>query len=432
MSPSPSRLRRRTIGLVLALLLPMTLAGIAATDADRSKYEGDCVYCWVDGSEPGMPVWSEDDAGFTHQAEDRREQVVLDETFGVDRGEERSFRDKIIWIRPSQRGDMEVYGTLVFENCLLLWDQTEHQQTRLRVKNGGTLRATSTYAFSHNGFWVNWEYENGATVRFERFVGDPWTSIWGHVEYEAVDRSTVKMTIQNSTRDSVVRVVDAHHVWFEIFPPLGRYVEIAFAPRRQWSDWTIDDMWPGTVVSVEDSYVYERDISLGPGNHVTVRDTTDGFSIGWIVYKNTPGFVRCELSGLGDPDAEGGTYYEHHTWELYCMDSSLTLINSRLDRAWPTTWGNVHLTVRDSKLADPRVWDGPATYAIYDSTVDHAAAYNEGRMYLGNCLVRYDIEVKDAGSKVYAFGLRTGDVPFDVIEVDGGEFILLDDPGQPW
>jgi hypothetical protein len=416
--------------VTVAMLLLLVCTGLAAMGADRSKYEGECVFCWVDGSEPDMPVWSEAASGFVAQAEDPRPQVVIDQTFRVERGETRTFANTILRVQPSRRGDIEIHGTLILRDCLLLWEQTEHQQTRLRVKDGGTLQATNCYAFSSNPFWVNWEYESGATVVFDRFVGHPWTSIQGVVDYESRNGSTVKMTIQNTTRGSSLRISDAHHLWFEIFPPSYRTVDITFARRRQWVDWTIADMWPDTVVEVEESYVYERDISLTRGNHVTVRDTTDGLSVGWAIYKNTPGFVDCEIVGLGTPGSEG-TYYAERTWEIPRMDASLTLVNSRLEKAWPTTWGYVHLVVRDSNLADPRVWGGPATYEIYDSTLDLAAAYAGGRMYLENCEVRHDIEVKDADTFIYGFGLR-GRGATSIREIDGGRFVELETAGVEW
>ena len=131
-----------------------------------------------------MPVWSEASAGFVAQERDTRSRVVVDQAFRVGRGETRTFTDTILHVRPSRRGDIEIHGDLILRDCLLLWEQTEHQQTRLRIKEGGTLRATNCYAFSGNPFRVNWEFENGATVVFDRFVGDPWTSIRGAVDYE--------------------------------------------------------------------------------------------------------------------------------------------------------------------------------------------------------------------------------------------------------
>lgn len=429
-----ARVSVRLGSLLLGCCLVSSVSCLLLGQDDRAQYEGECVFCWVDGSESAMPVWENSTGGWTVQPDDARQQVVLDETFHVRAGESKSFFNKVIWIRPSQRGDLEIRGRLILRDCPLLWDQTEHQQARLRIKAGGTLQVTNTYSFSTNSYWVNWEFESGSTIRLNRFVGDPWTSIWGAVDYEAVNFSTVKMTLQNTTSGSAVRIRDAHHLWFEIFPPLNRSVDIAFAPKRQWSNWSIDSMWPDTLVDIEDSYIYQRDISIGPGNHVTVRDTEDGFSLGWIVYKNSPGFVDCELADLGDPNSDAGVFYSYKRWSLPCIDSSLTLVNSRLERAWPTTWGYMHLVVRASNLADPRVWEGPATYKIYDSTIDHAAAYNGGRMYLENCQIRYDIEVKDRSSIVYGCNLSDGEggTSFRVIEVDGGRFITLESAAPPW
>jgi len=422
------------VWLTRPLFVCLVLIGALACDGfadDRAIYEGEHVFGWIDGSDPDMPVWSDADGGFVRQEGDPRPQIVIDETFRVAAGETHTFTDTVLYVRPTQRGDIEVYGTLILSNCLLLWEQTEHQQARLRVKSGGTLRATDCYSFSGNPFWVNWDFESGSTIIFDRFVGDPWTSIEGAVDYEATNYSTVSMTLQNTTRGSHVRIQESHHVWLEIFPPAYRTIDITFARKRQWVDWILDGMWPNTTVHIEDSYIYERDISLTRGTHVTVRDTTDGIGVGWAIYKNTPGYVECEIAGLGTPGSDAGTYYAEETWHLPRMDASLTLINSRLLKAWPTTWGYVHLVVRDSNLADPRVWGGPATYEIYDSTIDLVAAYAEGRMYLEECLVRHGIEVKDAGSFVYGCRLR-GEGASAVLEVDGGAFVSLDVGGPPW
>ena len=166
----------------LGLLCLALFFSANAVAEDRSRYEGDCVFCWVDGSDPDMPIWSDKTGGWMAQPGDAREQLVLDEAFAVPAGERRLFMNKILRIRPSTRDDIEIRGTLVLRNCLLLWEQTEHQQTRLRIKAGGTLHATGSYSFSTNGFWVNWEFEPGSTIRLDRFVGDPWTSISGAVQ----------------------------------------------------------------------------------------------------------------------------------------------------------------------------------------------------------------------------------------------------------
>ena len=377
-----------------------------------------------------MTVWSEAPAGFVAQERDARAQVVIYQTFRVGRGETRTSSDTILHIRPSRRGDIAVHGNLILRDCLLLWEQTEHQQTRLRIEEGGTLRATNCHALSSNLFWVNWEFESGATVVFDRFVGDPWTSIPGAVDCESTNRSTVKMTIQTTTRGSRIRIRDAHHLWLEIFPPAYRTGDVAFARRRQWVDWTIADLGAGYrnrgrgLVPLRARHQPDtREPHHGPG-------TTDGLGIGWAICKNTPGFVDCEIVGFGAPGSDG-THYAERTWEIPRMDASLTLIDSRLEKVWPTTWGYVHLVVRNSNLAEPRVWGGPATYEIYGSTLDVAAAYAGGRMYLEDCEVRQDIEVKDADTVVYGYGLR-GQGGSDVLEIDGGRFVQLESAGPPW
>ena len=424
---------KRIAGGLLSIALFVGVCNVPTLAIPRSAYEGDCVFCWIDGSETDMPIWSTRTNGYTHQPGDPREQIVWDDTFAVRAGRSTTITNSIIWIRPQRSADIEIFGTLVLENCLLLWDQDEHQQTRLRIKRGGTLHVTDTYSFSNNAFWVNWEFEDGATVWFDHFVGDPWTSIWGAVDYESFNYSTVSMTIQDSTSGSTVEIENAHHLWLELFPPKGS-VDISFARKRRWVDWVMDDLWPDTLIDIDDSYLYQRDISLSPGTNVTVRNTTDGFSIGWAIYRNEPGFVECELVGLGTPGSSTGTYYANRLWSLPAIDSSLRVINSRLEKAWPTTWGNMHLVVRDSNLADPRVWDGPATYEIYDSSLDHAAAYREGLMYLEGCTISGDIEVKNHGTYVYGYGLlsKWPSNPFQIFELDGGQFIELEEPGRPW
>ncbi len=137
-----------------------------------SIYEGDCVFCFVDESDPSMPVWDMELQGFTHQPDGPREQIVIDETFVVGSGEEVLFENQIVWVRPTQRQNMEVHGSLVIRDSLLLWDQTEHQQTRLIIKDGGELIIEDSFSFWNNQYCVICEFEDRATVYYDHFVGD--------------------------------------------------------------------------------------------------------------------------------------------------------------------------------------------------------------------------------------------------------------------
>tara|TARA_B100001123_G_scaffold45604_3_gene46598 strand:- start:1232 stop:2446 length:1215 start_codon:yes stop_codon:yes gene_type:complete len=398
----------------------------------RAIYEEQDVFGFVNGGAPLMPKRNSGSQGYTFQPDDPREQIVIDEAFQVGPNQEVVFENQIVWVRPDQRKDIQVYGKLTIRDSLLLWDQTEHQQTRLRIKNGGELNIKDSYSFANNQYWVNWDFESRAKVHFDNSVGDPWTSAAGALEYTALNYSTVKMTFPGEMRDATVRVTAAHHVWFEIFPPAGRH-QITFPVKRQWVDWGMD-IWPNTTVDVSDSYLYERDASISDDTHITVFDTPSGFSLGWAIGRNDSGSAGCVLSGLGDPENDSGVFYEEKVWDLPCNNSSLTVRDSVLQRAWPVTWGQVKLVLRDSNLVDPRVFQGPATMEIYDSTIDHIAAYQEGRVYLENSQVRYDIEVKDAESMIYGYQVSKRDEgrEIEIKELDGGAYTALESPGPPW
>jgi hypothetical protein len=219
----------------------------------------------------------------------------------------------------------------------------------------------------------------------------------------------------------------------ELFPPAGNYV-ITLPARHQWADWTIPDIWPGTVIAVKHSYIFETDMSIDNNVHVTVTNTPSGFGLGWSISKDTPGYVDCELKGLGDPEKDEGVFYEDAIWDLPCNNSSLTIKNSLLLRAWPVTYGYIHLKVYNSNLVDPRNYSSPATYEIYNSTIDHVAAYAGGLVYVENSKIRYDVEVNGSNSIVYGYGITARDpgTNIAIMQESGGRYIELKSPGVPW
>ena len=398
-----------------------------------SKYEGDCAFCFVDGSDPSMPVWNDNLQRFEPQSGDTREQIVIDENFTVPAGQTVTFDNKIVFIKPHQRRDIQVYGTLVIKNSLLLWEQAEYMQTKLQINNGGKLSIENSYSFSGNQFWVWWVYEDGSTISLDHFVGDPWTSLWGTVNYTAINFSTVHVTIFGNVKNTSFKVSDAHSLSLELYPPAGNYV-MTLPARHQWVDWTIPDVWPGTVIAVTHSYIYENDMSIDNDVHVTITDTPGGFGLGWAISKDAPGYVDCELKGLGDPEKDQGVFYEDATWDLPCNNSSLTVENSLLLRAWPVTYGYIHLKVYDSNLVDPRNYAAPATYEIYNSTIDHVAAYAGGLVYVEDLKIRFDVEVNGSNSIVYGYGISARDpgTNFAVMQESGGRYIELKSPVVPW
>jgi hypothetical protein len=398
-----------------------------------AKYEGDCTFCFVDGSDPSMPVWDQAAGGYKPQPGDTRTQTVLDENFVVPAKQVTTFENQIVFVRPHQRRDIHVYGTLIIKNSLLLWQQTEYQQTYLIIEKGGQLVIENSYAFSSNPFYFGWTFKDGSTVSFDHFVGGLWCSIWGSVNFTATNFSTVNLTVFGDVHDARLDISNAHHVEFEFFPPPGTY-EFSLPKKGQWTDWEITNIWPNTDLHMTHSYLYARNVSLDPNVHVTVTNTPDGFNVGLGVHKDTPGFVDCELKGLGAPGNDQGVMYENAGWDLPCINSSLTVKNSVLQTAWPITYGNVHLKVYDSNLQDPTNYGAPSTYEIYGSSVVIVRDFNGGLIYIENSKVRTFIEINGSGSIVYGYGVSAMDPGsnFSIMEESGGKYINLSSAGPPW
>ena len=414
-------------------LWALTPDGQIVSTSPRAKYEADCEHCFVFDEGPLAPIADPATAGYTYRPGDTREIVTLDERFQVPAGKNITFDNKIVIVTPVQRKNIQVFGTLTITNSLMLWRETDNDQTHLTIEKGGTLIIKDSYSFSGNQFFPTWDYHDGSTVRFDHFVGDPWMSLTGSVNLSAINYSTVRATIFGPTHDAHVQISNAHEVWFEIYPPEGTYT-FTLPAKRQWADWTISDLWPNTTIEVHDSYIYERDISLNPNTHVTVRDTPSGFGLGWMMYKNSPGYVTCELRNVGEPGTGtegkvGGKYYEDMTWDLPCVNSSLTIENSSLLKVWPGVWGFVHLKVYNSNLADCQCGDGDCTLEIYESAISEVFAAGGGRVYVEGSTISHYVDVRDVGSVVYGYGV-TGS--YQILKSNGGAYIPLDKPGPPW
>lgn len=396
------------------------------------KYEGDCEFCFVDGSEPSMPVLNAPSQSSIIQPNDHREQIVIDENFTVNAGEVATFENKIVWVRPHQRQDIQVYGTLIVKDSLLLWDQTEYSQTGLRIKRGGRLTIENSYSFRINQFWVNWGFEDGSTIFFNHFVGDPWcTILYSSVNYRAINFSTVKLTLGAYNHNNTVEVSDAHHVSFELCFPPGNHT-VTLPEKRKWADWKISGLWPNTDVNVVHSYIYERDINIQNDVHMTILDTPSGFGLGWGVLKDAPPSINCELRNLGDPENDKGVFYEDMTWDLPLCNSSLTVKNSLLQITWPFIEGYVNLKIYNSNLADIGVNGSTATMEIYDSIIALFFAGAGGKGYIENSKIRGCIQTNDPNSVVYLYRVSSKDPnnPFKIL--GSGTCVQLDSPGPPW
>jgi hypothetical protein len=106
-------------------------------------------------------------------------------------------------------------------------------------------------------------------------------------------------------------------------------------------------------------------------------------------------------------------------------------------RTWPVVYGPVDFTVRRSNLVDPRAYQmtpgNAPRFAIYDSSVDHVAAYNGALVYLDSSKIRNDIQANGSGTVVYGYRVtsRSGS-PFLIFQESGGKYVELAAPGPPW
>lgn len=382
----------------------LTKDGQIVSSSPLAKYEGECQFCFLVDEGPLAPVQRTDMYGFTYRSGDTREKITLDENFTVPAGQNVIFDNKIILVKPLQRKDIEIFGTLTIHNSLMIWLQTDDQQSILRIKRGGTLIIKDSYSSWGNSYVVNWDYEDGSTVKLDHFIGDPWTTIRGAVNYTAINYSTVNLTLLQTTHDTKVQISNAHHAFFEVFPTEGTFTFI-LPTKRQWADWNDSALWPNTTVEMKDSYIYEWSVSLNPNTHVTIQDSPSGFGVGWMIHKATAGDVNCELRDLGQPGTgnENGKLYKDKTWDLPCINSSLTMKNSRLEKFWPHVWGPVHVKIYDSNMAETENAGTLGTLEIYDSTMDGVYANGGGRVYVENSSVAGIINVRDQNSVVYGF-----------------------------
>jgi hypothetical protein len=403
---------------------------LTAKEEMRSKYDLDIVghTGHLDYENPYHPVFNEETFGFKPNDLDPRETIIIDQNFTVPAGETVLFEDVIVYVIPKSRGDINVYGNLIIRNSLIIWMQSEVQQTRLRVSDGGVLDIKNSFCYSGNNYWFNWDYDDGSTIKFDNFNGHPWGSIHqSNVTYSAINFSTAYLTLGSGIRNVNVFISDSHDVYFEIGLSHGNH-RLKLPDTSKWTDWIIDDLYPDSIIEVRDSYIFQRDIDLENDAHVTIYDTPDAFNIGWTISNWDSGHKNCELVGLGEPGNDEGIYYEFQVWELPCNNSSLTLQNSRLRAAWPIPAGYLDLVIRDSYLGDPKNW-GAARVSIYDSELDAIFAVQGGLIYLENCMVNLIIDVSGPGSIIYVYQVSGS---YEVFERLEGRFIELDEPGPPW
>jgi hypothetical protein len=389
-----------------------------------------CIF--TPATNPRHPAFDATRNGSVPNPNDPRSQIIIDETFAVPAGQTVVWDNIIVWVRPKSRANIVVRGTLVVKNSAIFWDQTSPQQTNLEIESGGTFRAYNSTALQANLLLYNFNYRNGSTVELNHFHSDAWTALEGAVSYTAVNASTVHLTPLLGTNNSRITIRDAMSLSLELYTPPGTY-EFTLPKKLIWTDWVINNLWPGTTLSATNSYMTKLSaVALAPGAHVTISNT-DHFILSWAIYKNTAGMVQCELRNLGDPTTTAVTFYADKQWDLPCVNSSLRLKNTNFLNAGLYSYGNVNLKVYDSRLADPQIYSGPGVQEIYNSTVINSFALNGGKVYLENVKVEREVQVDGATSEMYGFNVTSlTATPFKIFQTNGGKYTTLTSAGAPW
>ena len=413
-----------------------------STNDDRAQYEMENPFDYIVASDdPYAPQWNQSlnngVGGYEPKLTDSREQIVLSpEQLNISVGESQSYENKIIYIRATddQIHDLNIEGSLSFKNCLLLWDQNVEEQLKFKVT--GQLDITDSYAFSHIGSWIAWDFLGDSVINFDHFQGTPWTTINGAVTYSAVNYSTVHMTILNFVNGANINVDQSHSIWLEMYPMSGNST-LELAKNHVWSDLNLDSMWLNTTFDITDSYIYEQDIALKQDVNLTVEDATDGFGLGWEInpesFDSSMPDHSCMLDGLGNPQGrDAAQVVDDKTWT--CGNSSLTLRNSKVTTAWPDLEGDVDLTVVNSYLVDPRMYGRDisplGTYTIKDSTAEAPMAISGGQMYLENVQILNTLNATGTNSLIQGYNVTSFDTntPYTLNESNGGVYQELDAP----
>ncbi|WP_145981764.1 hypothetical protein [Vibrio algivorus] len=410
------------------------------TSDNREQYAMENPFDYiVNSDDPNAPQWNQNlnngIGGYEPKPTDNREQIVLGpEQLNIAAGESQSYENKIIYIRATddQIHDLNIEGSLSFTNCLLLWDQNVEEQLRFKVT--GQLDITDSYAFSHTGSWVAWDFLGNSVIQFDHFQGTPWITINGPVTYSAVNYSTVHMTILNSVNGADIHVDQSHSIWLEMYPMSGDST-IELAKNRVWSDLNLDDMWLNTTFDITDSYIYEQDIALKQEVNLTIENAIDGFGLGWEInpdsFDSSMTDHSCSLDALGNPTGRAeAEVVEDKTWT--CGNSSLTLHNSKVSTAWPDLEGDVDLTITNSYLVDPRMYGRNISplgvYTIKNSTAEAPMAISGGQMYLENVKILNTLNAVGSGSVIKGYKVTSFDpnTPYTLNESDGGVYQELD------
>ena len=393
---------------------------------------------------PSGPIpETHDDGTVTPGAGDNREEQIIDETFKVRRGEHVIIDNKILRMvaKSGNQAKIQVLGNLEIRNSVIFWEQLTNDSIHLEVGQGGVLTIVNSYGVQKGPAWWTWDFLNGSTINLDRAHLDVFTTAKGKIKYNAQNYSISRISLFEKITNSSIVIKDSVKTDLEIFTPKGSAVDISVPPSRSQVNWKLTNFYPKTIIDISDSQIGGIALTLTSNSDLTIRDFKDG-QIGLVLDGGNGGRKKCSIDGFGDPNSLSGIKVANQTWELDCIKSRVTFINSNAVAFWFAMWGNIDFEVSNSRIIDPSNAGCGARLTIRNSGMDFLRTERAGcgqndtaKTYVANSRIMQGADVRGKGSDVWLFNTKLGgggQKQSGLNQIEGGTIEVIDSDTRPW
>jgi hypothetical protein len=267
------------------------------------------------------------------------------------------------------------------------------------------------------------------------------TTAKGRINYNAENFSISRLSLFEKLSNSKITIKDSVKTDLEIFTQKGSRVDISVPPGGSQVNWKLKNFYPNTTIDIIDSQIGRIDLTLTKNSDLTIRDFEDGM-IGLVLEGGSGGRKKCSIDGFGDPNSLSGIKIANRTWELDCIKSRVTLINSNAVAFWFAMWGNVDFDISNSRLIDPSNAGCGARLMIRNSVMDFLrteranCGQNDTAMtFVANSRITQGADVRGKGSHVWLFNTKLGGGRYEVSglnEIEGGTIAVIESDTRPW
>ena len=305
-----------------------------------------------------------------------KEEVVL-AGLTLNKSDEKTFQNKKLLVT----GDININddARLTILDCEIFIDQEYHQQYTLEVKGNAHLRVEDSDLSTRDWTWHNWNYIDNSEIYLKNFT---WTILWQGIDGShgvsfASENTAIGLTASPGPTQNKISISTSPAVHLELAFDPGTYDFTLPAPGSYVDLWTAP-YYP--LLEVANSTIKQIDIDVTPDVNLIVRDTKD-LNFGWAM-----GFT----GNVGHYTIDGIKVMHYDDQTFAADDASLRLINTNVENWWPTTFGSIQLTVRDTVMADPRTWEN-SRMIIEDSQLYLFAANDNSKTEIHRSTIENNI-----------------------------------------